>query len=687
MQSGYLKDRRVSDAAGIIPFIIGSINQAPLKGRGLYIDQPLVRYTPPRVNLKTGAYASRVAETAAVVKTALNKADIKLVDSIRSVTGKESYTPLAKILGAFKTYEKALVDFLNTHKEKLANNNGVISTMIVDDLRKAKKGEDDDTAFKRKLQGLVKQGKEMTEDALGDTLLESNWHLLNESFSGLDEFDHFYSRYIATKDYRDDFKTLKTTMNTNSLNAFIHVVHMYHAYYDAFLDGNELNAVAEKTVDKTWRDAAFPVKPEASDKCVPDTSHEQKANSIVDGLVWDILLERFEIFASIIDHVFNEVAGPGSDQVRHSADEFIRMGIIAAMDHLFVSKSGNKTREEIAKATYTDAPSLLIQEVVLIHDKFNAAIANFLHADWIVQLEPIDPKADSRSGSVIQAAKAEKDALWKKITRSIFNSDVASADGLSVDDSKISDLSINSTAMFLSQAVKQISAPLIKDKSKSLLTAKEGRNSITGFKRTQERDVLREHIIDSMTKKIRTTAGAATVEDIREVFAAKVITALYNQDAYFAALFLLPAGDTADRHKLASNTLKQIGSVFSKSDTSKTESSDAAVIKWLKPSVTPTEPVTTTSLFITDVADFKEKFKLSPALKKAYDKAVTQAANTNKGPKQQPKKAAPQQPKQAQKQTQPQPQKGQQKGNQRPQSAPPPQKQNNKKGGKKGGGR
>jgi hypothetical protein len=129
----------VSDSAGIIPLVIGGVCSPSLQGRGPYFDQPICRYTQPRVNLMTGQYDSRVAETAAVVRSALMEAGIELVDLLRSVESVPSYTPMAKILGEFAECEDVLLKFLEDtgKRESLTLNSAVASALVLENIRKA----------------------------------------------------------------------------------------------------------------------------------------------------------------------------------------------------------------------------------------------------------------------------------------------------------------------------------------------------------------------------------------------------------------------------------------------------------------------------------------------------------------------------------------------------------------------
>jgi hypothetical protein len=320
------RDRHVSYSAGIIPLVIGAVRTPSVQGNG----QPVCRYTPPKVNLMTGQYDSRVAETAAVVKHALDDAGIKIVDLIRHVDANESYTPMAKIMAEFADYENTLLKSVEENEGKLAVNAATASAMVLDNIHRAaqrvKSNAAAEAKLKRVVQGLVKHCKKLTEDAMGRTLLQSQHHLLNEDFSGLSQFDTFWDSYVLTQKH-DEFKQAKAAMETHSTQACPNVVSAFHAYYALFLHATKLDDPNKATnVVKEWRDIAFPVKADANASgtaTLNHTEHENLANEVLNKLIWDILLERFEIFASIVEYVFTRLVGPGSDGMELTVDRFV----------------------------------------------------------------------------------------------------------------------------------------------------------------------------------------------------------------------------------------------------------------------------------------------------------------------------------------------------------------------------
>jgi hypothetical protein len=688
------RSRHASDSAGIIPLVIGGVCSPSLQGRGLYLDQPICRYTPPRVNLMTGQYDSRVAETAAVVRFALREAGIELVDLIRSVESTPSYTPMAKIMGEFAECESALLKFVEEKKETLTTNGAVVSALVLENIRKAARRVKGRAAASGKLkhvvQGLVKQGREMTEDALQRTLLVSHSHLQNEPFSGLDAFDTFYDKHIVPDVLgaaREEFVAEKKAMESNGLDAFLNVIGAFHAYYALFLTGTKLNSHGQEKTVEAWRKAAFPAKPDAdtsSTACVDNSAHEKKANAILDNLIWDILLERFELFASIVEHVFTRIAGPGSEAMRSSVDRFVRMGVLSSMVSAFQTKA-NMELHDIEKKTFTDASGRLIQEIVVIHSGFKDWFPTFLHADWIAELKSVtEDQMDVLFGEEPQtdeAAEALDDNLKRLVAQ--ISADLyeptplkeklpgGSFSVLSLKTSKVRNLSIASTTAALSEEIKRkFHALAPKEDPTSLLVTKKGKSSITHLNLTSERILVREHIIAEMSAKTPLKTG------IREIFAAKVLSALYNQEAYFVALFLVIDVKSTGRRELAHKVLHKIGSVFKPAaDASDDSLASHLAVSTILDTTLMIETRTTASmseaqkanahshLFLAaDATTWKDIFSLSPEIKIANDRALIRAANTNVSKpaaanKKTPRKPAPSNP--AAKQTG------------RPQSAPP----------------
>jgi hypothetical protein len=707
------RPRHVSDSAGIVPLVIGGIGSPSLQGRGLYFDQPICRYTPPRVNLMTGQYDSRVAETAAVVKYALDAAGIKIVDLIRHVEATESYTPLAKIMAEFAACENELLKSVTTHKEKLTTTAAVASTMVLDNIYRAHlRASHNATAaakLRRVVQGLVKRGKEMTEDAMERTLLSAQSHLQNEEFSGQSQFDNFYAHHVTAKNH-DDFQKAKKEMETRSTDAFLHVVSGFHAYYELFLAGTKLNDTNKDTdlVDE-WRKIALPLKPDADSSgtaCVDNSEHEKKANGLLDNLIWDILLERFEIFASIVEYVFTRIAGPGSDGMRSSVDRFVRMGVLSSMVTAFQTKA-NMALSDIQTRKFTDAPGRLIQEIVLIHSEFKTWLPTFIHAEWIVDLKlPTDDQMlvyGNEETDSVETMDDNTTRLVAQISADLYapmplkeNVPGGSFAKLSLKTSKIKDLSIPSTVAALSGEVRRkFEALAPKEKQNALLVVKKGRSSITHLNLTAERERLRDHIIKGMT------AVANVAGPVREIFAAKVLTAVYNQDAYFVALFLLKDSESHGRAAIAKEILTAVGSVFKPAAAAPKEGGapkegeghkihaghlkapatlDTTVMNNVYIVADAHKKTAYTHLFASTDATWKDLFALSPEIKIAYERALIKVANTNAqkpaAHRQAPVAAPPPVP------NKPAPA-GKQTG--RPQSAPTKATQQAQKTGKRGG--
>jgi hypothetical protein len=389
-----------------------------------------------------------------------------------------------------------------------------------------------------------------------------------------------------------------------------------------------------------------------------------------------------------VEHVFTRIAGPGSDAMRASVDRFVRMGVLSSMVSAFQTKA-NMALQDIEKKTFTDAPGRLIQEIVLIHSGFKDWIPTFLHSDWIADLKPVtEEQMDVLLGEEPPADDAEvlSDNLRRLVVQ--ISADLyeptplkeklpgASFSVLSLKTSKVRNLSIASTIAALSDEVKRkFHALAPKENSHSLLVAKKGKSSITHLNVTPERVLLREHVIHQM-------AAATPVRgNIREIFAAKVLAALYNQEAYFVALFLLTDTRSHGRSELAQKVLHKIGSVFKSAGAASEESLsahlhvstilDANLMHAVHTASRGAEHQAYTHLFSAGDSTWKDVFTLSPEIKIANDRALIRAANTNAN-----KPAAhPPAPNNKPAANPPAPNnKPAAAGKQRPQSAPPSQK-------------
>jgi hypothetical protein len=211
---------------------------------------------------------------------------------------------------------------------------------------------------------------------------------------------------------------------------------------------------------------------------------------------------------------------------------------------------------------------------------------------------------------------------------------------LSLKTSKVRDLSIASTIAALSIEIKlKFQALATKENPKSLLVAKKGKSSITHLNLTPERELLRDYIIKGMTHTVFMRGN------IREIFAAKVLSALYNQEAYFLGLFLIKEAKSTGRSELAQKVLSKIGSVLKSATTEATAATSGDITTHLviatimdtnlmhgvyAASKLETEKRTAyIHLFSTEDTAWKDVIALSPEIKIANDRALMKAANTN----------------------------------------------------------
>jgi hypothetical protein len=169
---------------------------------------------------------------------------------------------------------------------------------------------------------------------------------------------------------RATFFILKKQREQKAIYAFVDVVRAYHTYFDRFLKSNNLNANPTPSVADTWKLEVFK---DVQRSGVHYEHYQKEEEKVVNNFIWYVLVERFELFSSIVYSAFNTIVGGGSGDTSKSNDEFVSMGVMSAMFPLFQRLDTSRPMEQLArlgsvkddfKATHKNA---IISEIASIH--------------------------------------------------------------------------------------------------------------------------------------------------------------------------------------------------------------------------------------------------------------------------------------------------------------------------------
>jgi len=344
------------------------------------------------------------------------------------------------------------------------------------------------------------------------------------------------------------YYTMKLQHETHAINTFSDVVRAYHTYFGLFSKSNKLETKNPVGV-ATWRSQAFA---DTERTGLLYDHYTEDENKVVHNYIWYILVQRFEVFSSIVYAAFNAIVGGGSGHTSEPSDQYVRMGILSAMFHLFHSIDTSRPMEQLTrlsavkedpKATRKNA---IISEIASIHSGFRIWYTSLLQTRWIPNLRTLDVNAVDRK------------TLRERIYMDLFNTNTVLWRNFDANTSGVHNLSIHSAVQALEKGVKEQFEACQADRKNSLLTAKNGKMGIPPFIQTVQYDRLRQYIFNQM----KTNALLPDHVDIPVSFAAKVLAALNNQNPIYAALYLVKV-DTGDtRQMLAEKTLHFVNSML-----------------------------------------------------------------------------------------------------------------------------
>jgi hypothetical protein len=377
----------------------------------------------------------------------------------------------------------------------------------------------------------------------------------------------------TTPDIETNWKHLhdaKKAREIQAIDAFADAVESFQVYFNRFLSSNGLDTTAAQTVSKTWRDAVFGV--EERKLTLLSEFYTQSENKVVGNYVWYILLERFEVFASVVHSAFDAIVGHGDRRTKKASDEFVRMGIMSAMFHLFHRKAMNHTIDQLARLSTDSKDPLesrynaIIGEFASVHGQFKTWNESFLQGYWIPKLNTLEKKAN------------DVEKLRHRILVALFTMDkIDWWTGFNADTSRVRNLSIDSTVEALEKAVDD-QFKLLKT-NKSLLTADHGKNSLRNFVQTVEHDKLRDAVFAKMCSGLT----HVTAQQVSVVFAAKVLATLNNQNPLYDALYLIQDEANTTRSKLAHSVLQHVKDIlFVKSSKETIAELTGDNLTWLK---------------------------------------------------------------------------------------------------------
>ena len=572
------RDRSIVDSAGIIPFPIGAFQSPTPDNSALFIETPIFRHDPCKVNMKTGKWANHVGKSLAKVSKAMKECKIYMCDAILTLHDDTEVTPLSQILEKVQKYEELIVDKILAEKESITNHNSIIRAEIVAILRRY-----NSPALKLKLRAILKSATDNRRMSMTSLPIENYGGLQNESFNGLDQFEAFYNRHIATDAHKEELKAVFKSQEGLNVDSFVAVSRAFHMYYDVFLHANELKpgghpvgrqlskqksekdiaaAEADAFSYKSFGSASSDFKNEISwmriirplvkgRVCIDNTQHQNDSKEIISKFIWLLLIERFETLSSVLHTFFKTYAGVGSDVLGECISKMANMIILSSFSPLFEAKAVNFTPEELAAETFdaSDRKSVLCKEISGFDAAFEKEFPLYLSSIKLPNYAELDRKSER----------------WIQLTKTLSSNLVEMQYPMDLHDHLVlRDLSIDLVAKDL---VKKNLTESFQTTKKVLNLWNEGVKDtleINEYIPNHQRDRLFAHICSRMKEYVRghqagspTSATAKeTLIDVEKAFLAKIVLTLNHGDSIFHSVFHIP--DITDRQKLSPSLLSKI---------------------------------------------------------------------------------------------------------------------------------
>jgi hypothetical protein len=596
--------RTTADAAGLIPLITGAFGK-PKRGKeettGLFLDRPIFRHEEPYVDQATGQWSSHTDQHLGRFAVALEASKLHITDTLLAKTG--SRTALADILKFIKKVEKKLVGIIKTNKDQIAENNSAIRTKIVKYLRSVvnEAGTEKLKMASDEIQKILMKAYVTRSEKLKSNHLVNQGHLTTDVFSGLDEYANFFDTYIKTdndsgagedsnaKPAQGDaskksdtqnpaasaeqeqaadskletrlgavmkieqnrkLQTLYAKQELRSIHAFTEYVDAIHVHYDTFMESQKLNTINTSVKDK-WRDIAHPVV----EKSTNNDDHVNAGNAVVGSFLWAILIERCEIFSSIVRTVFTGVIGRGYDGLGDIIRKIVELSILSSTASLFVVKAADYDLETIRSADTKDKVGHIAKQVSALKHGFDNWLETSLNQ---IKIHSVKTILDSSE----QVHASDSEELLKNIRVGIFGEKVDARWFHLTENSSVRRLYIKSTGDQIKKLVGDEYD--MQNKAMTHWTKTSGPNTgtrtkaLTHYVPYVQHNKLRSSILNEMAS-ISTVSGLDGIK-LQKTFAAKLIATLHYRDAVFDALYLLES--TGTRAELAQKTLFTVGSVL-----------------------------------------------------------------------------------------------------------------------------
>ena len=415
------RERTIVDSAGIIPFPIGASQSPTPDNCALFLETPIFRHNPCKVNMKTGKWANHVGKSLAKVAKAMRESKIFMCDAImpieypseEEVTSAIKVTPLSQILDKVAGYEKLIVDKINGDKDHIKTHNSIIRAEIVSILRNFHKPDNEE--LKNRLRELIKMATDNRRMGMTSLPLKHYGGLQNECFNGLDKFDRFYTRYFASGNTNDEeLKAVYSEQEGLNVDSFVAVSRALHCYYNVCLYANHLKpggheaatvaagaAAAEDAAeaakeagadaastrsmtssqmrtDSSWMKIIRPLVPKV--RGIDSTQHQNDSKEILSKIIWLILIERFETLSSVVHTFFTTYAGVGSDVLADCTKSLTHMIILSSFSPFFKARAVDYVKEELMAQDFdeTDRKAILCKEISCFDAAFAKQFPSYL---------------------------------------------------------------------------------------------------------------------------------------------------------------------------------------------------------------------------------------------------------------------------------------------------------------------
>ena len=366
------KERTISDAAGIIPFITGAFPKVPVDGRGLYLEHPIFSFNPPSVDVRSGKWSNFTGKALGKVKHAMDVCKFKMSDVLLHIHAHG--TPLGKILNAAKAVETVMLEDLVKRTDHIKKHNAICRLAICKTLVEMHlKSPSTQPALKKKIKEAIKKSKTKQFLEMMKVPLVQNNELQNESFNAMDSFDTFYNHLIGNAENKhtdvyskgDNGQETETPLNScfqkqegMKITSALNCIRIYHKYYDDFVAKADLmkaeskpNLELEKVANKLGN----------IDISIDDSKHREDGCTIISGFIWKIIVERFEILSSIVKMYLSSLAGPGCKEIGSMTNKLTDNLIFYCMNPLFEAKACKYDYDKLSAIVKTNPNDPAVQ--------------------------------------------------------------------------------------------------------------------------------------------------------------------------------------------------------------------------------------------------------------------------------------------------------------------------------------